>query len=87
MLTAQDLRKITDENRIKLLSEANEELMNKIINYAKLGNNRYYFNTHNSYLGLKNFTLTTDEISSITKELSKLGYGIKQEGQHITISW
>lgn len=87
MLTAQDLRKITDENRVKLLLEAKEELMNNIIAYANLGNNQYYMDIRDSYLCVKNFTLTADEISSITKELRELGYKIKQESLYNIISW
>lgn len=53
MLTAQDLRKITDENRVKLLLEAKEELMKNIMDISKVGNSRYYMGIHDSYLVLR----------------------------------
>lgn len=87
MITAQDLRKITDEIRVRLLLDAKEELMKNIMDISKAGNSKYYMGIRDSYLGVNEFTLTTDEISSITKELSELGYKIKQESLYNIISW
>ena len=86
MKNAKELREITDAIRIKLLSEAKEELFDNIINSSNKGLSHHYINCHDYYIN-RSFKLTEDEISIISKELIKLGFNIKREGQNRSITW